>query len=232
MSKYLSISICVPAFNEERSLRETVEDLISSLSTLVPELEIIIVDDASIDSTPQSAKQLAKEYCQVKVVHHKKNLGIGACYRNALVQARGDYFTWFPGDHENSAEEFIRCLPYLREDTIVICHHRGQDPRPIFRRWISCAYTWILNKCFRLNLKYYNGLALFPRSILRSLTLVANGFLFTAENLIKAVKRGYKVVELPAPLKKRGWGKSKAFSFLSIAQMIRDIYCIFSEQNY
>ena len=223
MKKYLSISICVPAFNEENSLRRAVEDLVTSLAGLVEKLEIIIVDDASTDATAQLADQLTKEYCQVKVIHHTKQLGIGFCYRDALSVAKGDYFTWFPGDHENSSEEFIQCLPYLKKDTIVTCHHRGQDPRSILRRLISRCYTIILNKYFRLHLKYYNGLSVFPISALRSLSLVANGFLFTAENLIKAIRRGYNVIELSTPLKKRVYGDSSALSLSSICLMARDL---------
>jgi dolichol-phosphate mannosyltransferase len=227
MSEFLSLSICVPAFNEDKSLKQAVEDLLHTLLPLVQKLELIIVDDGSTDSTFQLSEQIAKEYFQVKVIHHKRNLGIGVCYRDALAVAGGEYFTWFPGDHENSAEEFIQCLPYLRKDSIVVCHHRGQDPRSVIRRKISCGYTWFLNRCFHLDLKYYNGLAIFPTSALRSLPLVANGFIFFAESLIKAIRSGYQVVELSAVLRRRNWGKSKSFSFFTMRQIISDIQHIF-----
>lgn len=133
----------------------------------------------------------------------KKNLGIGSCYRDALKNAQGDYFTWFPGDYENSAEEFIQCLPYLSKDTIVTCHHLGYDNRLFIRRFLSCSYTWILNKYFHLHLKYYNGLTIFPSSKLRSFPLISNGFAFSAESMIRAVQCGCHVVELSTPLKTR-----------------------------
>lgn len=231
MSALISLSICVPVFNEGESLRQAVEDLLHTLLSLVQKLEVIIVDDGSTDSTFQLSDQIAKEYSEVKVIHHKRNLGVGVCYRDALAVAGGEYLTWFPSDHENSAEEFIQCLPYLREDTIVICHHRGQDPRSVIRRRISCGYTWLLNRCFHLDLKYYNGLTIFPITVLRFLPLVANGFIFFAESLIKAIRYGYQVVELPAALRKRICGKSKALTFLTIKQMALDILRIFLEQN-
>lgn len=226
MEDDIDISICVPALNEERSLREAVEDLLQILTSHVNKIEVIIVDDASTDLTPQIADKLAKEYCQIRVIHHAKKMGIGACYRDALAIAQGNYFSWFPADHENSAEEFLQCISYLRQNTLVTCHHQGQDSRFILRRWISRIYTWVLNKFFHLNLKYYNGLTIFPTLIPRSLPLVANGFLFTAENLIKAINCGHEAVELSAPLRKRVHGKSNAFTFSSFKQMIRDIFCI------
>ena len=224
MEKHINISICIPAFNEQKSLEEAVEDLMKTLVPCVRELDIIIVDDGSSDSTPQVAEQLVKKYHQVRVIHHLKKMGIGSCYRDALALAGGDYFTWFPGDHENSADEFILCMPYLKNDTVVTCYHLGQDPRSYLRHFLSRSYTWLLNKFYRLNLKYYNGLTVFPTAVLRSLHLVADGFLFTAENLIKAIRRGYKIVELLAPLRGRLCGKSNALTVSSVVQITKDTF--------
>lgn len=231
MKQIVRISICVPAFNEEKSLRKAVEDLFSTLRASLQELEVIIVNDGSTDGTSRLAEHLAKEHSQVKVIHHLTNLGIGSCYRDVLAVATGNFFTWFPADHENSAEEFIQCLPYLRSDSIVTCYHCGQDPRSVFRRWISYGYSRILNKFFHLNLKYYNGLTIFPTSALRSFPLVANGFIFSAETLIYAVKYGCRIVQLPAPLRKRISGKSKLVTFVSFYQILNDIFRIFSKQK-
>lgn len=231
ISKALSFSVCMPAFNEEENLRGAADDLIKTLSFYVKEIEIIIVDDGSTDNTLRVAKEIAQEYPEAKVLHHKKRLGIGACYHDALAVARGDYFSWFPADHENSAAEFIKCLPYLTNATIVTCHHLGQDPRSVWRRCVSRSYTWVLNKYFHLNLKYYNGLTIFPTPLLHSLSLVSHGFLFTAENIIKAIKKGYRVIELSVPLVGRKGGNSKIFTILSISQTIKDILYILKYKN-
>ncbi|MFA5356959.1 MAG: glycosyltransferase family 2 protein [Candidatus Omnitrophota bacterium] len=223
MKNKVFLSICVPAFNEEGGLRAAVEDLLSTLSSVAGGLEIIIVDDGSKDATGRIAFELAERYAQVRVISHNKNLGIGASYRDALAVAVGRFYTWFPADHENSAAEFKVCLPHLSESAIVACHHRGQDPRSLARRVISRIYTWFLNGFFRLNLKYYNGLAIFPAVALRPLSLKANGFLILSESLIKAARRGLRVIELPVALKVRGSGRSKAFNLSEISQMASDI---------
>ncbi len=129
MPQEVTLSVCIPVLNEEKTLKAAVDDLITNLSTYILRLEIIIVDDGSTDSSFQITEQIAKDYPGIKVIRHKRNLGIGVCYRDALVIAQGDYFTWFPADHENSTEEFIKCLAYLNKNTIVTCHHRGQDAR-------------------------------------------------------------------------------------------------------
>jgi len=227
----ISLSVCVPAFNEENTLKEAVEDLILTLLQKIKELEIVIVDDASTDSTPQLARELVAKHNQVKFISHAKNLGVGVCYRDALAVAQGKYFTWFPSDHENSAGELAKCLPFLNDNYIVTSHHRDYDFRSDFRRLISYIYTWVLNKYFRMNLKYYNGLTIIPTMCLRTTSLKSEGFAFGAESVIHAVQSGCKVVELSAPLRQRVSGKSKAFTIKSIYKVLKDLFFVLKKRK-
>lgn len=232
--KNINISVCVPAFNEENTLKKAVDDLVSILAQYVNQLEVIIVDDGSNDLTSQLAEELSIKYYQVKFIRHVKNQGIGSCYHDALAVAQGNYFTWFPSDYENSVQELVDCLPFLENKCIVTSHHRDYDSRSKSRRLISQAYTWILNKYFRMNLKYYNGLTIIPIHILRSAPLVAKGFAFSAEGIVYAVRLGCKVVELSAPLRGRVSGESKALKICSLWRMGRDFFniCLRYQKKY
>ena len=112
-------------------------------------------------------------------------------------------------------------------------HHRGFDARPRIRRLISQIYTLISREfptckggVVHLHLKYYNGLTVFPVTVLRSVNLVSNGFGIFAESMIKTLKCGCELVELTVPLKKRNFGKSKALTFLSLMKISRDLIYI------
>jgi glycosyltransferase involved in cell wall biosynthesis len=225
----ISISVCVPAFNEEGGLEGAVKDLLSSLSPRVKDLEVIVVDDGSDDSTLRVARDLAKRHREVKVICHEKNMGIGVSYREALDAATGEYFTWFPGDCENSAEELVGCLRHLDGHALVTCHH-PDDPRPWQRRLLSRLYTRLLNGLCALNLKYYNGLTIFPTETLRSARLVSSGFSVFAEGVIFAARKGYRVIELAAPLGRREAGKSKGLSLSSFAKMVLDVFRILNKR--
>ncbi len=229
--KNIIISVCVPAFNEEDNLKPAVEDLISNLTPHVKGLEVIIVDDGSTDLTLKKIKILARKYHQVKVIKHAKNQGIGSCYQNALKIAKGDYYSWFPSDHENSAQELVNSLPYLSKGCIVTSNHCDYDCRTKFRKLLSYYYTWIFNKCFRLNLEYYNGLALIPVNILRSTYFVSKGFTIDAESIIHVAKSGYKVVELSFPLRERTLGSSKAFKIASFWRIFKDFFSILAKEK-
>jgi glycosyltransferase involved in cell wall biosynthesis len=223
----MHLSICVPVFNEENSLREAVEDLIATLSPQVAELSLIIVDDGSFDSTSEVVRNIAREYPQVQVIRHEKNLGVGTAYRDALAIAPGEYFTWFPADHENAAEQFISGFPHLNPGTVVTYYHAGKDHRLLLRKILSGYYTMMINRCFRLKIKYYNELSIFPTQKLRSFSLSSEGPFIFAESLIKAARKGCLIIELPVFLRGRQMGKSKIFNPGTVLGIIRDIYRVF-----
>lgn len=227
----MSLSICIPALNEEKTLRGSVADLREALGGSVGRLEIIIVDDGSTDATGRIADEIAGECPGIKVIHHECKKGLGAAYRHALSLATGDYFTWFPADHENNAAQFLAYLPYLDERTVVTSHHRGQDRRSLKRRIVSRTYSGLLNMLFGLDLAYYNGLAVFPIKVLRSSPPVADGFIFSAEALIRAVRAGCRVKELFVPLGKRSTGESKALTLASLSQALKDLVRIVSQKG-
>jgi glycosyltransferase involved in cell wall biosynthesis len=227
MQENTVISICVPALNEESNINQAVEDLWGVLSRHFKGFEIIIVNDGSWDQTARLSKDLSIKHSQIKVINHAKNLGIGSCYRDALLIAQGNYFTWFPADGEGSTEEVLRCLPHLSEKVIVISNHLESDKRTRFRRAVSRLYTFMLNKYFNLNLKYFNGLTIISTQAARKIPLVTNGFFCNAEIIIRAIKSGYRIIELSAPLGRRLSGESKALSFGSLLRAGQDLVRIF-----
>lgn len=222
MKTNVHLSICVQAFNEEIALRSAVEDLLMYLVPVVSTLDIIIVDDASTDSTRALADKLAREHESVRTVYHPVNMGIGACFRDALAVARGNYYTDFPGDHENSARELAQAVEHLKEGHLVTTHHRNSDPRPLRRRLVSRAYTAALNRILGLRLKYYNGLTVFPTVALRRVPLTVDGFFYSAEALVKVLRSGYRVTELDYPLRARESGRSTALGVVSLCRSVRD----------
>ncbi|MFH2145422.1 MAG: glycosyltransferase family 2 protein [Candidatus Omnitrophota bacterium] len=229
MKNKINISVCVPAYNEAATLEDAVCDLFRTLSPCVGELEIIIVNDGSSDATGEICERLLGVYPQLKLITHRNNRGVGVAYRSALKIAKGDYFAWFPADYEDTANEFLLCLPHVDKDTVVTCHHRDCDRRSWPRRCLSKLYAWTLNKCFKGKLKYYNGMSIFPTKIVKSFPLVCDGFFLFPENLVRAVKKGLRVIEVSAPLRGRQRGASKMFSARSLRQMGKDAIKILLE---
>ena len=229
MDKKISLSICVPAFNEEDSLSDSVKGLANILLDHLRNFELIIVDDGSSDLTFDIADKISKVYDYVKVIKHERNLGIGACFKDALKIANYEYFGWFPADNENDAAELLNCLPYLDSNTVVTSHHLGCDPRSFSRRLLSRVYTLFYNIVFGLNIKYYNGLTIFPLTKLRCLNLQSSGFGIFAESIIKSLKAGLDIKELLNPLYRRSCGSSKSLTLISFLRIVKDLRWIFKD---
>ena len=106
------ISVIIPAYNAETTLRTAVESI---LSQQVPELEIIIVNDGSTDGTDRLCHALASEYPCIYVIT-QKNAGICAARNRGMEAANGEYIT-FCDDDDLFWQGALRLLLQTAEDT-------------------------------------------------------------------------------------------------------------------
>ena len=82
-----TISIVIPAYNEEANLESTVKEVLEALGTRFSDYEILIVNDGSKDRTAMVANSLARENQAIKVIQNQTNLGFGASYRRGMMAA-------------------------------------------------------------------------------------------------------------------------------------------------
>ena len=104
MPKDLNFSICVPAFNEERSLEESVKDLTRTLSSYIKKIEIIIVDDGSTDLSVEKILVWREGNKKIKLLSLSKNFGHQAAYTAGLEHATGDIVAMMDGDLQDPPE--------------------------------------------------------------------------------------------------------------------------------
>ena len=79
-------SIVIPCYNEEKTLRHTVAR-VQEIADETLELEILIVDDCSADKSLEIARQLEKEFSEVRSLHHEINQGKGAALRTGFSKS-------------------------------------------------------------------------------------------------------------------------------------------------
>ena len=85
----VEISICFPAFNEERNIGFTVADALRVMNPLHRTYEILVVNDGSQDGTASIVENLVGQHHQVRLHQHLQNQGYAATTRTCLEQARG-----------------------------------------------------------------------------------------------------------------------------------------------
>lgn len=94
MSITPKVSIVVPVFNREKYLRRCVDSICAQT---LREIEIILVDDGSTDSSPMICDDYAARDARVQVIH-RQNAGMGAAYNAGMAEAKGEYIGFVETD--------------------------------------------------------------------------------------------------------------------------------------
>tara|TARA_A100000164_G_C21843165_1_gene741133 strand:+ start:526 stop:1254 length:729 start_codon:yes stop_codon:yes gene_type:complete len=222
-----SISVIVPAFNEELNLSDTLDSINASASGRNLEVEIIIVNDGSKDNTGEVADLLASEDPRVRSLHHKTNKGLGNTYFTGVKEARKDYVVLIPGDNECGVETLTPLLDVLGSADIIIPYPVNTEIRSVFRRIVSKSFVSLVNSLAGLKLYYYNGTVVHRRDLLQSCPIRSNGFVYQAKILIYMLYNGASFQQVPIKLNRNKARASTAFRFSNLISVSRSLIQIF-----
>ncbi len=219
----MSLSVVIPARNEEGNLKECVRAVVDAVDGLFSEYEIIIVDDGSTDGTGLLADRLASELPAVRAVHNPRCLGFARAYRRGVSEATKAYIALIPGDNEIDPASVRAIFEAVGSADIVVPFTANPEIRPWFRRALSRAFTATVNLLFGLRVRYFQGPAVYPAELLRRLPTTTTGFVFLAEVLIRALAGGYRGVQVPMYIHPRRYGASAAVSLANIVTTLRTL---------
>ncbi len=226
-----TVSIIIPAYNEEEHLNITFEKTVAVLATEAAEYEIIIVDDGSTDRTAAIADDLAEKHPQVRVIHNPGNRGFGFTCRAGIQAARMTFTGWIAADTAWDPAVLKKVIGMLNQYDIITAYTQNSYNRPLSRRIISVAFTTILNVLFGLRLRYYNGACFHRTLLLQSIPLLSSGYTLWAEAIIRLVKKGYRCYEIGGNFDDRKSGETKAFRLQNvvgtlkfIGMLVKDVY--------
>ncbi len=192
-----SISVFFPAYNEMSNLPTTVSETRRVLDELGLDYEIIVVDDGSTDGTSTLADSMAAKDPRLRVVHHETNKGYGAALASGLRAATKDLVFYTDADNQFDVEELRHFLPALEDADMVLGYRvRRQDPWP--RLIVARVYNWMIRVLFGLRVRDIDcSFKLLRRALVENMEVKSQTGLGDAEILVKALKAGARVAELP-----------------------------------
>jgi NAD(P)-dependent dehydrogenase (short-subunit alcohol dehydrogenase family) len=211
-----SLSVFVAAYNEVDNLGPTVDTIMRAASVSVEEYEIIIVNDGSADGTREVADALAAQYPNVRVVHHERNLGLGAGWISAIKAATKSSFIFVPGDNTWPYRSLHELFGNLGKADVVTSYTTNPGIRSVGRQALSSVYTTGLNVMFGLNMRYYHGLTIYPIEFMRAHPITTFGFASMAEALLRAIHEGLSFIEVACPIEERVSGRSNALTLRNL----------------
>ncbi|MDA8563286.1 glycosyltransferase family 2 protein [Mariniblastus sp.] len=218
------LSIVIPVYNEEN----TIARVISRVTSLPLNTQLVIVDDCSTDGTRDLLKKL-DGLSSVKLILKEQNAGKGAALRTGFEHATGDFVVVQDADLEYDPSDIPRLIqPLIKGDADIVYGSRfiGEDQQD--ESWIHRAGNAVLTGASNL----FSGLSLtdmetcykaFNREVLEGLQLAQDRFGIEPELTAKLARRGYRFVEVPISYNSRGYSEGKK---IGIRDLFNAIYCI------
>ena len=207
----VTLSVLMPIFNE----RQTLPGLLERIAEVPLSKELILVDDGSTDGTREWLKtEVEGKFPNVTVLYHEKNLGKGAAIRTAIPHATGTYSIIQDGDLEYNPRDYTPIVEAFERDCVSIVYGsrflRGLPPMKSANRLVNLLLAGMVRVMYRTPMTdeatCYKA---FRTEVLQNIPLTCRRFEFCPEVTAKALRRGYKIVEVPIEYQARSMAEGK-----------------------
>ena len=222
----MKLSIIIPCYNEERTIEKVINNVINQK---YKNIEIIVVDDCSQDTTPDILKKKLSNKID-KLLFHSTNQGKGAALRTGIIKATGDIILIQDADLEYDPDEYMSLInPILsgRADIVYGSRFIGSNPHRAIYFWHKIAnnfLTILSNILSGLNLTDIETCyKVFKSQILKDIKIEENGFGFEAEITAKISRKNYRIYEVGISYYGRTYTEGKKITWID---GIKAIYCI------
>jgi dolichol-phosphate mannosyltransferase len=212
--------LILPTYNEAVNIEPFVRAVLPGLAEASPEHRILIVDDNSPDGTGRIADRLAEEVGAVEVLHRPAKEGLGVAYlagfRHALDRG-AELVLEMDSDFSHSPADVPRLIRAAADADVVLGSRYvaggGVSDWGLLRRVLSRGGSWYARFVLRVRVRdLTGGFKCFRREVLEQLDLDAihaEGYGFQIEVTYRAIRAGFRVVEIPIVFRERQAGLSK-----------------------
>jgi len=226
----LTLSIIVPAYNEERRLPKTLECIHNYLATRAYRAEVIVVDDGSCDDTVRIVEGACKKYPELRLISNGSNQGKGFSVRRGMLEARGDIALFTDADLSAPIEEADKLFAAICEQKCdAAIGSRGtrsliEINQSTFRMVAGRVFNILVNMVTGMDFGDTQcGFKAFRREPTRILfeQQLITGFGFDPEILFLARYHGLQVAEIPVRWAHAPGTKVRVFT--DSLRMLRDL---------
>lgn len=220
----MDVSIIVPLYNEEESIRPLCRAIKREVGRLNQEYEILFVDDGSCDRTFEIATELAGRDCRLKVIKFRRNYGQTAAMAAGIDHAKGEILVTMDGDLQNDPADIGDFIAKLKEgyDVVVGWRYNRQD-KLVTRRIPSRIANWLIGKVTGVPIKD-NGCSLkaYRAKVIKNVPLYSEMHRFIPA---MASITGARIAEIKVRHHPRRFGASK-YGLSRIYKVLLDLISI------
>jgi glycosyltransferase involved in cell wall biosynthesis len=218
-----SLSFVFPMYNEIGNLERTVREATEVGLRITPDLEIVVVDDASTDGSGELADRLAAENPHLRVVHHSTNRKLGGALKTGFATASRQWVLYIDSDLPIRMEDALEAVPLTDQADLVI-GYRVNRCEGLKREVMSWCYNRLIRVLFGLKVRDVNfAFKLIRQEVLRKVHLESEGSFIDAELLLEARRAGYKIAEIGLNYYPRTAGTSTLASPAVVRKLLREL---------
>ena len=201
------LTVFLPAFNEAKNLPQLVRSCDHYLKKNLKKYEIIVINDGSTDETAKVTTDLKKKYPSLRLINHPSNLGYGLAIKNGIIEARFDWVFFMDSDNQFRIDDLHSFLSHDEADLVIGYRMKRDDP--INRLIASRVYGIFVKTLFGLWIRDIDcAFKLMRKEAVQHLGLISHSFFISTELLVRAKKKGLKIVEIGVNHYPRREGKS------------------------
>lgn len=205
------ISIVVPVFNEEKTIKE----ILRRIQRVKLSKEVIVVDDGSQDRS----KEIIKKEKGLIFIDLTKNCGKGFALKKGVEKAQGDIVLIQDADLEYDPKEYEKLIgPIIKGKAEVVYGSRLGDGREgmfFFQTVANRFLTFLTNLLYGSSISdMETGYKVFKRKVIQGIDWRARRFDFEPEITAKTLKKGFKIYEVPITYKSRKYQEGKKITWI------------------
>ena len=224
MTDQPEVSVIVPFYNEEESIRRMHAAIVTAVEPLGIPFEMVFVNDGSRDRTLEIATEIARSDERVAVVNFRRNYGQTPAMAAGIEQARGRILVTMDGDLQNDPGDIEHFLAKIEEgyDIVVGWRHNRQD-KLISRKIPSRIANWLIGKVTGVPIKD-NGCSLkaYRASLIKEIPLYSEMHRFIPA---MASIAGPRIAEIKVRHHARQFGQSK-YGLSRVYKVLLDLMVI------
>jgi len=197
------LSIIIPVYNEEKVIKEVLNNLLNYLKQLSLIYEIIVINDGSTDKTGEILLQY-NNFSNLKIITHPYNKGYGASLKTGARAAQFEWLLFFDGDGQHRIEYLNEFLKYTNQFEMIVGSRQGYLG-PLFRQPGKKILHWVANYLVEQKIPDINcGFRLIKKYLyLKYLHILPNTFSASTTITLIFLKEGLNVKYLPVKINKR-----------------------------
>ena len=221
-------------FNEEANIEHALAYAVDALSQHSRDYDIVIVDDASTDQSPELVRRAVAGNPKIRLISHDFNQKLGASLRSGFAAAQHELILYMDADLPFDPDVLgraIRAMNVTRAD-VISGYRFDRTTEGVKRTVYSILYNWLIRLLFRISVRDVNfSFKLMRREVLDAVQLRSEGSLIDAELIVKARNRGFIVQQIGLDYFPRVHGTSHLSSPTVILKIFRELVTLYPDMK-